>query len=75
LQRQHHAGEDRGQPDHRQRVVAHIDDLAQDQPGIERRAHSGIVDPIMLPDQLDHVARIKLGRRGCRHIERGEIHR
>ena len=37
LQRQHHAGEQRGQADHRQREIADIDDLAQDQPGIEGR--------------------------------------
>ena len=35
LQRQHHAGEDRGQPHHRQRVVADIDQLAADQAEVE----------------------------------------
>src|SRR5277367_3397702 len=34
-----------------------------------------IVDPVMLADQLDQVAGIKLGGSDRRDIERGEIHR
>src|SRR3546814_1733938 len=37
LQGQHHAGEQRGETDHRQRVVADLHELAADQPRVERR--------------------------------------
>src|SRR5579883_88371 len=40
LQRQHDAGEDRGQPHDGQGVVADIDDLAPDEPGVEGRAEA-----------------------------------
>ncbi len=38
LQRQHHAGKDRGQRHHRQREVSDVEELAQHLPGIEGRA-------------------------------------
>src|SRR5579859_4012090 len=37
LQRQHHAGRERGQPDHRQREIADLDHLPSDQAEIDRR--------------------------------------
>ena len=40
LQRQHHAGEERGQADDRQREVADVEHLPQDQPRIEGRPHA-----------------------------------
>ena len=39
LQRQHHAGEDRGQADDRQRVVADLDHLPQQQAPVVGRLH------------------------------------
>ena len=39
LQRQHHAGEDRGQPDHRQRVVADLQHLPDDLLAVVGRLH------------------------------------
>ena len=40
LQRQHHAGEDRRQADHGERVVADVDHLPADQARVDRRAHA-----------------------------------
>ena len=40
LQRQHHAGEDRGQADHRQRIEADVEHLAHDLARVKRTAHA-----------------------------------
>jgi hypothetical protein len=44
LQRQNHAGKQRRQANHRQGIIADINDLAQDQARIEGRAHA-MADP------------------------------
>ena len=63
LQRQHHAGEDRGQAHHRQRVVADLDHLAQQLAAVDRAGHA--VADRLAGEERDAADRLAHGEHRC----------